>query len=813
MSAARYLFRTELRRGGWRFVVATSVLLGLVGGLALLAVAGARRTASAFQRLERATLTSTLLVNPEDPAATPPDQLRKLPGVEAVSAAHGLIVIPVGRTEPFADVAWLAGGDDGWFRDVDRPVVREGRLPDQSRPDELFANPAAAKANGLRVGDTIDIFAISPDQISPDMTEAKFGEAVRSGKLGKPAHLRLVGIGVTTGDVVPGAQLSTLLLTTAFLEKYGTRPAFIGYTVRLSVGMAATDAFIQRVKRDAPVGAVIDFQTLGSDRATVHRAVLPQVVALLAFAAVLTAGAMLAIGQTLGRRAGILADDDRALAAMGMTPRERCVADWLRLGSVVVSGVVIAFAVAGFGSGLTPVGVARGVEPKPGLTVDWVVLGPGALGLALLVGGSSVIATIRARRVAGAIGRPSVLVGRLRSMVASPSVKVGVGMALESGDGRTSVPTRSTLATATTGLVAVIASLTFAASLDHFVGTPRAYGFAFDAMVATNDGPPGTVAANERKLPQVLDADPAVEAWSQLFNGQVKLASGITPAYGIAFRKGMTAAPTVVRGRVPNGPTEVALGASTLRAGHLSVGDSVSVTRSSGSTASFDVVGQVVLPGLTQYGASDQAALGVGALFTEDGLASVTGATKGSFNYTVTATLISLRSGTTTKDLDAILTKRFGRNAFAVSASREPADVASYRRIRATPLVLAALLGLLSAVTVGHALIVAVRRRRTDLAVLRAIGFTPGQVSRAVAWQATTVALIAAVVGIPFGLLLGRLAWSAVADQLGVVDTPVVPFAALVALPAAVLFANLVALVPGRRAARLRPVQILRAGS
>ena len=189
MSAARYLFRAELRRGGWRFVIAASVLLGLVGGLALLAGAGARRTASAFERLERATLTSTLLVNPEDPAAAPPDRLRKLPGVEAVSAAHGLIVIPVGRTDPFGDVAWLAGTDDSWFRDVDRPVVREGRLPDQSRPDELFANPGAAKATGLRVGDTIDVFTISPDEIRADMTEAKFGEAVSAGKLGKAARL------------------------------------------------------------------------------------------------------------------------------------------------------------------------------------------------------------------------------------------------------------------------------------------------------------------------------------------------------------------------------------------------------------------------------------------------------------------------------------------------------------------------------------------------------------------------------------------------------------------------------------------------
>ena len=675
--------------------------------------------------------------------------------------------------------------------------MREGRLPDQSRPDELFANPGAAKSTGLRVGDTIDVVTVSFDQIPDDMTGAEVGEVL--GKLGKAAHLRLVGIGVTTGDVVPGAQLSTMLLTTAFLDKYGVSPAFSGFVVRLSGGTATTDAFIQQVKRNAPAGAVIDFQTLAADRATMRRAVLPQLAALLAFSAVLTAGAMLAVSQTLGRRAGIGADDDRTLAAIGMTPRERRAADWFRLGVVVMGGVALAFAFAVLASGLTPVGLARAVEPNPGLAVDWAVLLPGALGLAVLVGGSSVIATLRARRVAGAVGRPSVLVGRLRATLTSPSVNVGVGMALESGHGRTSVPTRSTLATATTGLVAVIASLTFAASLDHFVATPRAYGFAFDALVPMY-GDPEPVAVNERKLPEVLDLESTVESWSQLVNGQVALSSGIVPAYGIAFRKGVTAAPTVVRGRVPNGPTEVALGASTLRAEHLTVGESIGVTRSSGSVARFTVVGQVVLPGLTQYAGSDQAALGVGALFTEDGLASVTGASKGSFNYTVTATLISLRSGTALKDLDAILTKRFGPNAFAVSASREPADVASYRRIRGTPLALAGLLGLLAAVTVGHALVVAVRRRRMDLAVLRAIGFTTSQVSRSVAWQASTVALIAASIGVPFGVLLGRLAWSAVARQLGVVDTPVVPMAALLALPATVVFANLVALVPGRRA-------------
>ena len=95
---------------------------------------------------------------------------------------------------------------------------------------------------------------------------------------------------------------------------------------------------------------------------------------------------------------------------------------------------------------------------------------------------------------------------------------------------------------------------------------------------------------------------------------------------------------------------------------------------------------------------------------------------------------------------------------------------------------------------------------------MRTIGFTPSQVTRTIVWQATTVAVLASVVGIPVGVVLGRLGWRALADQLGIVNHPATPLVAiLVAVPAAVVFANLVALVPGRRASRMKPGAILRA--
>ena len=124
---------------------------------------------------------------------------------------------------------------------------------------------------------------------------------------------------------------------------------------------------------------------------------------------------------------------------------------------------------------------------------------------------------------------------------------------------------------------------------------------------------------------------------------------------------------------------------------------------------------------------------------------------------------------------------------------------------------LAGVLALLAVATVAHALVTAVRRRRRDLALLKTLGFTRRQVSTSVAWQATTFASVALVIGVPAGVIVGRWAWTALADNLGTVAEPIVPVLAVaLAIPLVLLIANTVAFVPGRIAARLRPATVLR---
>ena len=81
-----------------------------------------------------------------------------------------------------------------------------------------------------------------------------------------------------------------------------------------------------------------------------------------------------------------------------------------------------------------------------------------------------------------------------------------------------------------------------------------------------------------------------------------------------------------------------------------------------------------------------------------------------------------------------------------------------------------------------------------------------------VATQASVLAVIGLVFGVPLGLVLGRTIWRVVAN-----DTPVAyhpPLAAWTLLligPLALLTANLLAAWPGQRAARLSSARILRA--
>jgi hypothetical protein len=124
---------------------------------------------------------------------------------------------------------------------------------------------------------------------------------------------------------------------------------------------------------------------------------------------------------------------------------------------------------------------------------------------------------------------------------------------------------------------------------------------------------------------------------------------------------------------------------------------------------------------------------------------------------------------------------------------------------------LALLLALLATGTVAHTLITSVRRRRRELAILKTVGFVTRQVRATVAWQATAIAASSLIIGLPLGIAAGRWAWMLLASQFAIEPVPVISPLVLLAFPAVLVLANVVAAFPAQAAARTRPAVVLRA--
>ena len=140
-----------------------------------------------------------------------------------------------------------------------------------------------------------------------------------------------------------------------------------------------------------------------------------------------------------------------------------------------------------------------------------------------------------------------------------------------------------------------------------------------------------------------------------------------------------------------------------------------------------------------------------------------------------------------------------------------PVELTNLRDVRSLPWVLAAFLGLLAIAAVSHVLVSSSHRRSRDLAVLRAIGFTRRSSRLAVNAQATVIAIVGLAVGVPAGIVLGRIGWRLLAERVPLQDVGPIPALALVlVVPLALVLLNAIALWPAQTVARLRPAELLR---
>jgi hypothetical protein len=444
-------------------------------------------------------------------------------------------------------------------------------------------------------------------------------------------------------------------------------------------------------------------------------------------------------------------------------------------------------------------------EPHPGFHADPVALGLGTLGVVLVV---MVLSCFPAWQAATRYGtdhedrsaeRVSVVAAAAERVGLPVSGVAGVRMALEPGRGRTAVPVRTAVGGVIVGIAALAAALTFGASLTHLLATPRLYGLTWNLQIGTSQSIPSH--QYEVELARAARSDRRIAAFGFGTAGLgMSVDSLSVDGVALFHDRGSVTIP-ILAGRTPRSGREIALGPKTLDRLHKHIGDTVRVGIFGSRPKPLRVVGEAVIPPVGDVGR-----FGEGALIDYRAAPYlVRGAPEADTLFVRTV------PGVDPQSLGRALVRMIPHGQPYLQLPSRPNDLVNFGRVQNLPLLLAALVALMAAATLAHVLVSSIRRRRRDLAILKTLGFERGQIARTVAWQATTLGLLSVAIGLPLGVAAGRWVWNAFATSLGILPSPATPFAALViALPATLVLANMIAFLPGRAAGRVQAATVLR---
>ncbi|HTW00783.1 MAG TPA: FtsX-like permease family protein [Streptosporangiaceae bacterium] len=835
MRAAFYWWRAT-RRSTWRSALVVALIAGLLGTVSLAALAGARRTASAYGRYLAATRASDAFVNvpgavPGIPLTEPLTLISRLPGVTAGAGYIGLDANPVVRgrvvdsfqtdslTGSYAGPSFTA---DGFGQD--RMTVLAGRLPVAGSAGQMALTPLIARLFGVGVGGrvTYQFYRQNPTtyQTYPDGRHTFLVTAI----VEIPPVLVDQADQKEGGFLPPGA-------TRRLLSSY--EYAWVG--VRLARGpagipqlqqhLAALAISVQRrVLRQTHQrlpGLVFNIARSDIIQDEVQQAIRPQAVALAAFGVIAALAMLVLTGQGVAQMLSRPRPDIAAARALGATRIQAATAIGLQAGAAVVAGMILAVAGAVALSPLAPVGPVRQFDPARGAEADGLVLGAGSAALTVVLLGLLAVMAARASapRPAGGQAHPSAIARAVARAGLGPTAVVGSRNALEPGSGAArAVPAWSTLLGSVAAVTAVTAVAVFGASLSGLITHPVRYGWNWDVLLQAEGGYGNW---QPSVMSRLVDRQPAVAAWSSFAFSQVPIDSVVVPVLGLERDRGSVEPPTT-SGRPLSGDDQIELGTVTMRQLGKHIGDTV-VLGARPYRRSFTIVGTVTLPSFG-VALTDHVSLGRGALLSERALLAVQGTpnanaqSPGDASQSLpSAVAIDLVPGTS-----AAQRARMVRQITSANPDGTPGGtyemgghlanaIVNAAKMGDQPLALA--LGVAAAAVLSLALTVlaSVRRQRREYALLKSMGMTRGQVRAIVAWQISIVLTVAAVIGVPLGVTVGRWTWTGFADSLGVVPFTQIPLLALLLGFAVLLLAgNLLAAGPARIAARTSPAVILR---
>jgi putative ABC transport system permease protein len=319
---------------------------------------------------------------------------------------------------------------------------------------------------------------------------------------------------------------------------------------------------------------------------------------------------------------------------------------------------------------------------------------------------------------------------------------------------------------------------------------------------------PQSVLDKVRTVDGVKEAVGHVSGYAQVVDKKGKaVKTGGAPSFGLDFNPGsVQEALRVKRGTAPNGLHEAAIDAATARKAHLNVGDTISVLLK-GPAVKVTITGLVGLEGADNFAgasvvafdpATAQKYVGQPGKWSEIAVANETGVAKADLRDRIAQVL---PEGT-----EAVLAK-----AAADETSKDIKDNLGFFN---TILLAFGLISLfVGAFLIFNTFNMLVAQRARELALLRAIGASRGQVTRSVLIEAGITGVLSSLAGFGLGILVAK-GLLALLDAIGIAlprgATVVGARTFVVSLLVGTVVTTVAALVPALRAARVAPVQAMR---
>lgn len=841
LPVAWYRFRAGFARR-WPGYLGLVLLIGLIGGLAMASVAGARRTQSSYPTFLASTNPSDLTMAVYSSAgngsagSSLASKIERLPDVKRVRTMVGPPLVPLSANGAprLNTVGYVttAGSSDGMLTRQDRLGITTGRNTNPSRVNEIVMTKSAARILGVHVGQVVPLGLYSHAQQSlPGFGTPKVAPLVL-------IRATLVGIAVLNSEVVQDGvdqSYGFIFVTPALLREIdkavpASDPVLYGLQLRNRY------ANIAKVENEligiVPKNFTSQFHVTSRVTSQVELAIKPESVALGTFGVIAALACLVLAAEAISRLLREGDEDRQVLRSLGASPATLISEGLTGVLCAVALGSLAAVLVAVGLSPLAPLGPVRPVYPSRGFAIDWTVLGVGFAGLMFAVAAFAV--TLSFRRAPHRLGRirqtpprRSSAVRTSQAMGMSVAGVVGVNFALEPGRGRTAVPVRSILVGTVLAVAMVVATLTFASGLTTLVSHPALYGWNWSyALNPSNNVPPSTLT--------MLKHDSDVAAYSGIDYTDAEI-NGQTFPILLAEARAKVSAP-ILSGHGLDSSNQIVLGSATMALLHDHLGDSVVFSFGSASDApiyvpptKLEIVGTATLPaiGYSSF-VAEHTSMGNGAIIPLGVLppAMVKAMKTPDPNLNGPEfVLVRMREGVSAaagranlQQIAQAANRTFASDSRAVGYGVSvlgvvrPAQIVNYRSIGSTPIVLAGALALGATGALGWTLNASVRRRRRDLALLRTLGFTKRQLTAAIAWQATVDAVVGIIVGIPLGVFMGRELWTLFARTIDAVPDATVPTLSVLFVGIGTLvFTNLVAVLPGLSAARTPTALVLRA--